>query len=737
MLTKISSLTQVRPQQAEAVLRLFDEGCTVPFIARYRKEVTGELDEVQIISIRDAYENYTILESRKEAILKSLSERELLTAELGKRVKEADTLVLLEDIYLPYKPKRRTRGMIAKEAGLEPFSAWLLLHGTGAGLENPLEIQRVSGKMTQLVLRDEAGKYLNEEKGIKTTEDALSGARDIIAERLNETERFRQELRDLFEKKALLSSRVLKSKEEDPAAAKYRDYFEWDELANRAPSHRILAIMRGGDEGFLIDHFLPPEDEALGIIRYLVIGRNNPEQDAAAEQVWIAAQEAYRRLTAPSLENAYRKECKERADEEAILVFADNIRELLLASPLGRKSVLAIDPGLRTGCKIVCLDAKGDLKHHDVIYPLVPRNQIVESTHIIKQLCKKFEIEAIAVGNGTGGREAEDFARNAVSGISSTKGKPIQVVMVNESGASVYSASTVAREEFPDQDVTVRGAVSIGRRLMDPLAELVKIDPRSIGVGQYQHDVDQKKLKKSLDDVTLSCVNSVGVEINSASKQLLSYVSGITPRIAAGICSYREMRGMIKSREELKNVSGLGPKAFEQAAGFLRIREGINPLDASAVHPESYPVVEKMAKDLSCTVSDLIKDAKLRRSIDLKKYVTETIGLPTLKDIMAELEKPGRDPRAEFEAFSFSDTVHELGDLEAGMILPGIVTNVTAFGAFVDIGVHQDGLVHISQLSDSFVRDPSAVVKVHQKVTVRVLEVDIPRKRISLSMKSQ
>lgn len=734
MIRHISTQTQIRPAQVGAVLRLLDEGCTVPFIARYRKEATSELDEVQIVAIRDARATYEELEKRREAILKSLQERDLLKPELEASVRSADTLALLEDIYLPFRPKRRTRGMIAREAGLEGLASWLMEVGVGATLEEPLKGAHCPAVSPDAVVKRASG-YIDTEKGVADSEKALAGARDIIAEVLNETKELRQELRQLFTQKAVMTSHGISSAEKDPKAAKYRDYFDWAEPAANAPSHRILAVLRGTAEGYLISHFRPEEEDAHMIIAGRLLARNLPERNGATAQVWEAAVEGYRRLTLPSLEFGMEKECKERADVEAIRVFAENVRELLLSSPLGQKSILAIDPGLLTGCKIVCLDAKGDLIHHDVIYPLAPKHRTEESAKIVRNLCHRYGIEAIAVGNGTGGREAEDFARMAVDGVKTPGGAPVAVVMVNESGASIYSASAVAREEFPDKDVTVRGAVSIGRRLMDPLAELVKIDPQSIGVGQYQHDVDQRLLKRALDDVVLSCVNSVGVEINTASKQLLSYVSGISSRTAEAICKFRESAGRITSRDDLKRVTGIGVKVFEQAAGFLRVRDADNPLDASAVHPEAYPVVEAMAADLGCSIKDLMSKAELRRKIDIKRYVNDTIGLPTLRDIMQELEKPGRDPRASFEVFRFSDEVHSPKDLTEGMLLPGIVTNVTAFGAFVDIGVHQDGLVHVSQLSDRFVKDPAEVVKVHQKVLVRVVSVDLERNRIGLSMK--
>ncbi|MCF7952832.1 MAG: RNA-binding transcriptional accessory protein [Spirochaetales bacterium] len=734
VLEHITGKTKLRSFQVEAVVRLLDEGSTVPFIARYRKEATGELDEVQILAIRDAYAAIVELMKRKSAILSSLVERELLTDELKEAVEKADNMALLEDIYLPYRPKRRTRGMKAREAGLEALAEWLLAEGTGARFDAPAE-PVYSGTVSAEELQKKAELFISSELGVNTAEEALAGARDILAEIFNENKDIRQDVRRLFTREALLTSKVISIQKDDPEAAKYRDYFAWSESAAKAPSHRILAVLRGSEEGHLISHVLPEREKAQELLETRIIGRNSPDVNAAAAAVWEAAQDSYKRLMAPSLENELWKSLKERADLEAIKVFKDNLRELLLAPPLGQKRVFALDPGLRTGCKWVCLDEKGDLKEDGVIYPLVPKREVEKSTEILRRCCKRWDIEAIAVGNGTGGREAESFARQAVEGIKTAAGNPVVVMMVNESGASVYSASQAARDEFPDYDVTVRGAVSIGRRLMDPLAELVKIDPRSIGVGQYQHDVDQDLLRQSLTDVVLSCVNSVGVEVNTASRQLLSYVSGISDRIAGAICRYRESNGVFRTRKELKKVSGLGDKTFEQAAGFLRIQGGENPLDSSAVHPESYSVVERMASDLSCTLTQLMSEAKYRKKIHIDDYVTDSVGLPTLRDIIRELEKPGRDPRESFEVFEFSDQVHEPKDLTPGMLLPGIVTNVTAFGAFVDVGVHQDGLVHISKLADRFVKDPAEVVKVNQKVQVKVLEVDLDRNRISLSMK--
>jgi uncharacterized protein len=689
----------------KAVASLLEEGATVPFIARYRKEMTGSLDEVAIIAIRDRLEELETLDARRESILASLKEQDKLTPELEKSVNEAETLSRLEDIYLPYRPKRKTRGSVAKEKGLEPL-AKILFDQTSA---DPSK---------------DATAYISEEKGVADIEEAIAGARDIIAEWVNEDSEARGSMRKVFESGAQMSSKAAKAKGKEKEAEKYRDYFEWSENAMNAPSHRILAVLRGDEEGILSAHFMPDEDQAVQLLEKRFV-----KKGPAAGQVSLAVHDGYRRLMAPSLESEMRALLKKRADDEAIKVFALNIRELLLASPMGEKSVLAVDPGLRTGCKIAALSRQGNLLAHTAIYPLEPHNKKDESAKIIRELCAKHKIEAVAIGNGTGGREAFSF----IKGLSLEN---TIVTMVNESGASVYSASETARKEFPDLDLTVRGAVSIGRRLMDPLAELVKIDPKSIGVGQYQHDVDQKELKKSLDDTVSLCVNAVGVEVNTASGELLSYVSGLSAKLADSIVKYRAKNGPFRSREEIKEVPGMGPKTFEQCAGFLRIRNAENPLDASAVHPERYPIVEKMANDLACSVRDLIEKKELREKIDPSKYVSGDIGFPTLKDISDELARPGRDPRKEFELFSYDETVHEIRDLKPGMKLPGVVTNVAAFGAFVDIGVHQDGLVHISQLSDSFVSDPNKVVKVNQKVTVTVTDVDIERKRISLSMKT-
>jgi uncharacterized protein len=703
-IAKIAADLNVRNEQVRATAQLLDDEATVPFIARYRKEVTGGLDEVAIIAIRDQLEYLRALDKRKEAILKSLEEQGKLTDELKDKVLGTETLAVLEDIYLPYRPKRRTRGTIAKEKGLEPLAEKIFAQ-------------------TDMDIEAEAASFVNPEKGVETAEDALVGARDIIAEWINENSDLRGELRELFAGKATIKSKVVKGKEE--AGIKFKDYYEWEESAATAPSHRILAIRRGEDEEFLTFHILPDEEEAIALAERRFVKNDGP----AAEQVRISAKDSYKRLLSPSMETEIRLQCKKRADEEAIKVFAENLRELLLASPLGQKAVMGIDPGYRTGCKVVCLDPQGKLLHNETIFPIEPFHRMEEAVKIVKKLVETYRIEAIAVGNGTGGRETEAFCKNI------DFGRPVTVVMVNESGASVYSASDVAREEFPDYDVTVRGSVSIGRRLVDPLSELVKIDPKSIGVGQYQHDVDQKALKTSLDDVVSSCVNAVGVEINTASKELLKYVSGLSERLAGNVIRYRNENGAFQSRKDLMKVSGMGPKTFEQAAGFLRIRGAANPLDASAVHPESYGVVEAMAGDLGCTVVDLMSNPDLRNKIKLQQYVTDTIGMPTLTDIMEELAKPGRDPRKHFEHFSFTEGVNTIADLEVGMKLPGVVTNVTAFGAFVDIGVHQDGLVHVSELADRFVKNPHDVVKVNQKVTVSVVAVDEQRKRISLSMR--
>jgi len=703
---KIANELKIQAKQVTATAQLLDDEATVPFIARYRKEVTGSLDEVAITVIRDRLGQLRELDKRRQAILKSLIERDLLTDELNEKIRAAETMAELEDIYLPFKPKRRTRATIARERGLEPLAEMLFEQG-------------------DIDPEKEAEAFIDEEKQVETVEDALAGARDIIAEWVSEDADARAKLRELFVGEGVIATKMITGKE--TKGAKFADYFEWEETIKGVPSHRLLAMRRGEDEGVLRLSIEPSEETAIGILERMFIDSGN----AASGQVRLAVHDSYKRLLAPSMETEIRAESKKAADIEAIRVFAENIRELLMAPPLGRKDILAIDPGFRTGCKVVCLDTQGKLLENTTIFPTGSQKQQDNAAAEIKALADKYKTKIIAIGNGTAGRETESFVKGL--------GLPahIQVEMVNESGASVYSASEVARDEFPDYDVTVRGAVSIGRRLMDPLAELVKIDPKSIGVGQYQHDVDQSALKHGLDDTVVSCVNSVGVEINTASKQLLTYVSGLGPSLAENIMKYRNKNGPFKSRTSIKKVPRLGPKAFEQAAGFLRIADAENPLDRSAVHPESYGVVKTMAKDAGCTVDQLMTDVERRQKIKLQKYVNDKVGVPTLQDIMAELAKPGRDPRAEYESFKFEESVKTIEDLSAGMRLPGIVTNVTNFGAFVDIGVHQDGLVHISELADKFVKDPADFVKVHQKVIVTVLNIDIDRKRISLSMRKQ
>ncbi len=688
-----------------AVATLLSEDATIPFISRYRKELTGSMDEVMIAKIRDRIEQLSELDKRRESIIASIEKQDKLTPGLMQTIVMAGSLAELEDIYLPFKPKRKTRASAAREKGLEPLASKIFNQ------------ERVN-------LIEFAATFIDAEKNVATVDDALDGARDIIAEWVSENQDTRKHIRELFWSEGIIESRLLKGKEAE--GQKYKDYFEWTEPISKTPSHRLLAMRRGEKEGILSLDIYPPEEMVISSMERQYITTNGP----CADQLRLVVKDAYKRLLKPSLETEVRMESKMKADEDAIHVFADNLRELLLAPPLGQKNVLALDPGFRTGCKVACLDRQGKLLHHDVIYPHEPQRDKTRSAATIKSLCEKYQIDAISIGNGTAGRETEAFVKSI--------GLPhrIVIVMVNESGASVYSASEVAREEFPDQDVTVRGAVSIGRRLMDPLAELVKIDAKSIGVGQYQHDVDQAKLKQGLDDVVMRCVNSVGVEVNTASKELLSYVSGLSPALARNIVEYRNHNGPFKDRESLMKVSRLGEKVFVQAAGFLRIHAADNPLDASAVHPESYPIVQQMAVDLGCSVRDLMTSTELRKHLDLKKYVTEKVGLPTLSDILIELEKPGRDPRKEFEYFSFTEGVNSIADLKVGMPLDGIVTNVTAFGAFVDVGVHQDGLVHISHLADKFVKDPKEVVTVQQKVKVTVVEVDVARKRIGLSMKT-
>ena len=711
--TIIATELKLTTQQVQTVLALLDEGATVPFLARYRKEATGSLDEVAISAIRDRSTQLRELEKRREVVLRSIEEQGKLTGELKEKIDAASSLAVLEDVYLPYRPKRRTRATIAKEKGLEPLARRLFQQESQESMDPALE----------------ARAFINPEKELASVEDVLNGARDIIAEWVSEDARAREKIRHLFTTQGILRSKVARGKETE--GAKYKDYFDWAEPISTIPSHRLLAMRRGEKEEILNLRLAPPEDDAHAFLEQLFLTQRN----AKAEHVRLAIHDGYKRLLAPSIETEIRLTAKQKADETAIQVFAENLRQLLLAAPLGQKNVLAIDPGFRTGCKVACLDRQGKFLHTQTIYPHQSEERRRSAAESLLALCERFQIEAIAIGNGTAGRETEAFSRKLSLPATTS------VVMVNESGASIYSASEIARQEFPDQDITVRGAISIGRRLMDPLAELVKIDPKSIGVGQYQHDVDQTALKERLDDVAASCVNQVGVEVNTASAQLLQYVSGLGPQLAQNIVAYRNEHGPFPGRTALKKVRRLGPKAFEQAAGFLRIRNGQNgrnaknPLDASAVHPESYPIVQHMARDLDCAVNDLLGDETLRQQIQLTNYVTDHVGLPTLHDILAELAKPGRDPREQFEVVEFAEGVETIEDVQPGMKLPGVVTNVTAFGAFVDIGVHQDGLVHISQLADRFVKDPNDIVKVQQKVMVTVLDVDLPRKRISLSMR--
>ncbi|WP_266366889.1 Tex family protein [Tellurirhabdus rosea] len=697
--TRIAGLLNLQSRPVANTLQLLDGGATVPFIARYRKEATGGLDEVQITAIKDTYQKLQELDKRRDAILKSIDEQGKLTAELRKKIEAAATMTELEDLYLPYKPKRKTRATIAVEKGLEPLAAALFM-------QREAEPER------------KAKAFLNDK--VASVDEALQGARDIMAEWVSEDAEARQRVRTLFEREAIIRSTVKKGKETE--GVKFKDYFDFAEPLRRVPSHRLLALRRGEAEGVLSVSISPDEEAAVERLERQFL-RGLP---GSKEQVALAIKDSYKRLIKPSLETEFDNLSKEKADTEAIQIFADNLRQLLLTSPLGQQRVLAIDPGFRTGCKVVCLDAQGTLLANDVIYPDWKRP---EAEQKVLKLVQQYALEAIAIGNGTAGRETEAFVRSL------NFGKTIPLFMVSEQGASVYSASEVARQEFPDQDVTVRGAVSIGRRLMDPLAELVKIDPKSIGVGQYQHDVDPTALKNSLDSVVESCVNQVGVSLNTASAHLLRYVSGLGPQLAQNIVEFRAKNGPFKSRDQLKKVPRLGPKAFEQCAGFLRIDNAPNPLDNSAVHPESYPVVERMAKDLGASVQELVKKPELRKQIKPERYVTDTVGLPTLRDILAELEKPGRDPRGQLSVFEYDERVRKVEDLHEGMILPGVVTNVTAFGAFVDIGVKQDGLVHISQLSHQYVSDPRQVVKVFQKVQVKVVEVDLQRKRIALTMK--
>lgn len=702
---RISDLLNINIKYVDNTLELLDSGCTIPFISRYRKERTGGLDEVQITQIYELNERMKETAKRKETIIKTISELGKLTPELEKRINECWEPEVLEDIYMPYKPKRRTRAQVARGNGLEPLATIIML-------------QRDNAPETT------ARRFINE--NVKSEEDAIKGALDIIAENVSEDERSRSQLRNAFRRGAIITSKVIKSKADTDEAAKYSDYFDFSEPLKRCSSHRLLAMRRGEKDGILRVSISADDEECVEKLKRLFVrgyGR-------CSTLVGEAVTDSFKRLLKPSIETEFATLSKENADGDAIAVFAENLRQLLLAAPLEQKRVMGIDPGFRTGCKVVCLDEQGNLLHHEAIFPHPPRNEQIEASTQIKEMVKKYGVEAIAIGNGTASRETDRFVKTL--GLADS----IQVFTVSEDGASVYSASKTAREEFPDKDVTVRGAVSIGRRLMDPLAELVKIDPKSIGVGQYQHDVDQAKLKKSLDLTVESCVNSVGVNLNTASKHLLTYVSGLGPTLAQNIIDYRTANGTFSSRSQLLKVPRLGPSAFEQSAGFLRIPDAKNPLDNTAVHPESYKIVEKMAKDCGCSVAELIKDKDKRKSIRLDRYVSEKIGMPTLTDIMAELEKPGRDPREQLEEFEFDPNVSTPDDLVEGMVLPGIVTNITNFGAFVDIGVHQDGLVHISQLADRYVSDPTQVVKLHQHVMVKVIEVDRRRNRISLSMKA-
>ena len=698
-------LTMAR-KSVEGTLLLLDEGCTIPFISRYRKEKTGGLDEVKITAISQRYEKLKELIHRKETIVKTITEQEKMTPELEKRIMECWDSTELEDIYLPFKPKRRTRAQIAREQGLEPLAQIILF-------QREADPERVASKFVK--------------DNVKSVETAIKGAQDIIAEMVSEDENARNRIRQMFRREAVITSKVVKGKAESDEAAKYSDYFDSEELLRRCSGNRILAMRRGESEGILRISLSIDAEEAVKRLNTLYIRSKGRCQEIIEE----AVSDAYKRLLAPSIENEFAASSKQKADEEAIGVFAENLRQLLLAAPLGQKRVMGVDPGIRTGCKVVCLDAQGSLLFHDVVFAVGSQNNIETARRKLSSIARKYAVEAVAVGNGTASREATEVVRKAMADVSES----INVFVVSEDGASVYSASKAAREEFPDEDVTVRGAVSIGRRLMDPLAELVKIDPKSIGVGQYQHDVDQSMLKQSLDRTVESCVNTVGVNLNTASIHLLTYVSGLGPTLAKNIVEYRNENGAFTSRAQLKKVPRLGPAAFTQCAGFLRIPDGRNPLDGSAVHPERYAVVEAMAKDCHCTVLDLMKSSEQRKKIDLTRYVTDELGMPTLTDIMSELEKPGRDPRAEIETFEFSSDVHTPDDLIEGMILPGIVTNITKFGAFVDVGVHQDGLVHVSQMANRYVSDPLEVVHLHQHVTVRVLEVDRKRNRISLSMK--
>ena len=739
----ISSELHLPEHSVENTLKLLAEGCTIPFISRYRKERTGGLDEVQITAISDRNERLQEIAKRKETIVKTITEQKKMTAELQKRIDDCWDLTTLEDIYLPFKPKRRTRAQVAREQGLEPLAQILLLQRE----PNP---ERAAARFVGNAVRSGSAAT-----GPATVADALRGAQDIIAEQVSEDERSRNQIRSTFRREAFIESKVVKAKKDSDEAQKYSDYFDWEEPLKRCSSHRLLAMRRGESEGILRVSLTIDDDEAVrrlqrnwvntggstGSVRGgsagSVRGGSAATSRACQRLVSEAVEDGYKRLLLPSIETEFMNLSKGKADEEAIRVFAENLRQLLLSAPLGQKRVMGIDPGFRTGCKVVCLDAQGSLLHHEAIFPHPPVNHRMQATMHVLQMIKDYKIEAIAIGNDTASRETKDFIEDCIKSLPSPvgEGSGVRLFVVSEDGASVYSASKVARDEFPDEDVTVRGAVSIGRRLMDPLAELVKIDPKSIGVGQYQHDVDQTKLKHSLDQTVESCVNLVGVNLNTASQHLLTYVSGLGPVLAQNIVDYRRQNGAFTSRAQLKKVPRLGPAAYQQCAGFLRIPDAKNPLDNSAVHPESYHIVEQMARDQHCSVADLINNKGTREHIDIKRYVTADVGLPTLTDIMKELEKPGRDPRQQIEAFEFDARVQTIEDLQEGMELPGIVTNITNFGAFVDIGVHQDGLVHVSQLADKYVSDPTRVVHLHQHVRVRVIAVDLRRHRISLSMK--
>ncbi len=708
----IANELHLQEHAVENTLKLLDEGCTIPFISRYRKERTGGLDEVQITAISNRCEQLQEIAKRKETVIKTITELEKMTPELQKRINDCWEATVLEDIYLPYKPKRRTRAQVAREQGLEPLATLLMLQ------REPHPEQAA-----KRFVRDD----------ITDIASALHGAQDIIAEQVSEEEGSRNQIRAAFRREAFIVSKVVKAKKDTDEAAKYADYFDWEEPLRRCSSHRLLAMRRGENEGILRVSITIDDEEAVNRLQRHYVHGNGACQRLVAE----AVEDGYKRLLYPSIETEFANFSKEKADEEAINVFTENLRQLLLGAPLGQKRVMGIDPGFRTGCKVVCLDAQGNLLHHEAIFPHPPVNHRMQATVHVQQMITDYHIEAIAIGNGTASRETKEFVEDCIQSLPSLfgEGSGVRLFVVSEDGASVYSASKVAREEFPDEDITVRGAVSIGRRLMDPLAELVKIDPKSIGVGQYQHDVDQAKLKHSLDQTVVSCVNLVGVNLNTASQHLLMYVSGLGPTLAKNIVDYRKENGAFTSRAQLKKVPRLGPAAFQQCAGFLRIPQAKNPLDNSAVHPESYGIVELMAKDQHCTVIDLINDKEKRDAIDIRHYVTTETGLPTLTDIMRELEKPGRDPREQIEEFEFDPNIQTIEDLQEGMELPGIVTNITNFGAFVDIGVHQDGLVHVSQLADRYVSDPTQVVRLHQHVRVRVVGVDLRRNRISLSMR--